>query len=142
MIQDYISEELIQLDIQAEMREEIIDRLAELMEKKEVMAECEDFLSHVFERERNGTTAIGSEIAIPHGASKEVQTPAIAFARLTRPIYWDNGQPVSHVFLVAAPEGKERDLYASLKERLQDQQAQELLKSAKTPQEIVSALQA
>jgi mannitol/fructose-specific phosphotransferase system IIA component (Ntr-type) len=141
MIQEYLSEELIQLDIQVEMREEVIDRLAELMEAKGIMARNEDFLYNVFERERNGTTSMGSEIAIPHGTSKDVNRSAIAVARLIKPIYWDDGNPVSYVFLIAALKGEETVLYSSLKEKLMDQKVREQLKIASTPVQVVSALQ-
>ncbi|WP_168188838.1 PTS sugar transporter subunit IIA [Thermoflavimicrobium daqui] len=141
MIQEYLSEELIQLDIQVEMREEVIDRLAELMEAKGIMARNEDFLYNVFERERNGTTSMGSEIAIPYGTSKDVNRSAIAVARLIKPIYWDDGNPVSYVFLIAALKGEETVLYSSLKEKLMDQKVREQLKIASTPVQVVSALQ-
>ncbi len=57
------------------------------------------------ERERLGTTGIGSGIAVPHGKLAELTRLYGLFARLERPIPFEaiDNQPVDLVFVLLAP---------------------------------------
>lgn len=65
----------------------------------------------LIERERLGTTGLGSGIAIPHGKLAELQRLHGLFARLERPVDFDaiDDQPVDLVFLLLAPAGAGAD---------------------------------
>ena len=60
----------------------------------------------LLERERLGTTGVGSGIAIPHGKLSELDSVKGVFARLEEPIDFDavDDQPVDLLFLLLAPE--------------------------------------
>lgn len=60
----------------------------------------------LLERERLGTTGVGSGIAIPHGKLSELDRVKGVFARLEEPIDFDavDDQPVDLLFLLLAPE--------------------------------------
>ncbi len=60
----------------------------------------------LLERERLGTTGVGSGIAIPHGKLSELDRVNGVFARLEEPIDFDavDDQPVDLLFLLLAPE--------------------------------------
>jgi PTS system nitrogen regulatory IIA component len=59
----------------------------------------------VLQRERLGSTGIGSGIAIPHGKLQKCTKIFGVFARLERPIDFDSldGAPVDLLFLLIAP---------------------------------------
>ena len=65
----------------------------------------------LLERERLGSTGIGSGIAIPHGRLPGLDKPVGLFARLAHPIDFDaiDDRPVDIVFLLLAPEGAGAD---------------------------------
>ncbi len=65
----------------------------------------------LLERERLGTTGIGSGVAIPHGKLKGLDRIYAIFARLERPIDFDSidDQPVDVIFLLLAPETASAD---------------------------------
>ena len=65
----------------------------------------------LLQRERLGSTGIGSGIAIPHGKIAKVERIAGVFARLERPIDFESldGEPVDLVLLLVAPEGAGAD---------------------------------
>jgi PTS system nitrogen regulatory IIA component len=65
----------------------------------------------LLERERLGSTGIGSGIAIPHGRMPNLDKPVGLFARLAHPIDFDSidDRPVDIVFLLLAPEGAGAD---------------------------------
>jgi PTS system nitrogen regulatory IIA component len=60
----------------------------------------------LLQRERLGSTGIGSGIAIPHGKLPELDRLFGLFARLDRPIDFQalDGEPIDLVFVLLAPE--------------------------------------
>lgn len=65
----------------------------------------------LMERERLGTTGVGSGIAIPHGKLHRLSGLRGLFAKLDRPIDFEaiDEQPVDLVFLLLAPEAAGAD---------------------------------
>jgi nitrogen PTS system EIIA component len=65
----------------------------------------------LLQRERLGSTGIGSGIAIPHGKFEGLSHLIGLFARLEKPIDFEalDGQPVDLVFVLLAPEGAGAD---------------------------------
>jgi len=65
----------------------------------------------LLERERLGTTGVGSGIAIPHGKLADLPRLHGLFARLEKPINFDSidEQPVDLIFLLLAPESAGAD---------------------------------
>ena len=65
----------------------------------------------LLERERLGTTGVGSGIAIPHGKLADLEKLFGCFARLDAPVDFDaiDGQPVDLIFLLLAPESAGAD---------------------------------
>ena len=70
-----------------------------------------EVLEVLMQRERFGSTGIGSGIAIPHGKLAKLERLCGAFARLDRPVDFEalDGQPVDLMFLLLAPEGAGAD---------------------------------
>ena len=86
--------------------QEIAARAAELTGRPE-----REILDVLMQRERLGSTAIGSGIAIPHGKLPKLDRLFGLFARLDRPIDFEalDGQPVDLIFLLLAPENAGAD---------------------------------
>jgi PTS system nitrogen regulatory IIA component len=86
--------------------QEIAERAAELTGRPE-----REILEVLMQRERLGSTAIGSGIAIPHGKLPKLDRLFGLFARLDRPIDFEalDGQPVDLIFLLLAPENAGAD---------------------------------
>ncbi|HEY8578724.1 MAG TPA: PTS IIA-like nitrogen regulatory protein PtsN [Beijerinckiaceae bacterium] len=65
----------------------------------------------LLQRERLGSTGVGSGIAIPHGKLPRAQRIFGIFARLERPIDYEalDGEPVDLIFLLIAPESSGAD---------------------------------
>lgn len=63
------------------------------------------------QREKLGSTGVGNGVAIPHGKLPKLDRLVGLFARLERPIDFESldGQPVSLIFLLLAPEGAGAD---------------------------------
>jgi PTS system nitrogen regulatory IIA component len=65
--------------------------------------------SRLLARERQGSTAVGRGVAIPHAQLPTVDSVVGIFARLVRPVDFDalDGQRVDLVVALLAPEGRE-----------------------------------
>ena len=106
-VKSYIREELINLDLLSERKEDAIRELARLMESTQGMIDFDLFLEDVFERERLGTTGIGDGIAIPHARTDAVDQLVIALGRSARGVEFESldGKKVKLLFLMGTPKG-------------------------------------
>jgi PTS system nitrogen regulatory IIA component len=70
-----------------------------------------EIIEVLLQRERLGSTGIGSGIAIPHGKLAKLDHLYGVFARLERPVDFESldGQPVDLMFLLLAPEAAGAD---------------------------------
>src|SRR5471032_1362177 len=86
--------------------QELAARAAELTGQNE-----RAILDILLQREKLGSTAVGSGIAIPHGKLPRLGRLFGLFARLERPIDFDalDSQPVDLIFLLLAPEAAGAD---------------------------------
>jgi fructose-specific phosphotransferase system IIA component len=106
-VKGYIMEELINLDLLSERKEDAIRELARLMERTQGMIDFDLFLEDVFKRERLGTTGIGDGIAIPHARTDAVDQLVIALGRSARGVEFESldGKKVKLLFLMGTPKG-------------------------------------
>lgn len=146
-INDLIRSEWIRLDMEGESREQVIRALAGILDGSGILSDMEQYLADVFDREKMGSTAIGFGVAIPHGKSAGVKEPAVAFARLSRPIRWEpeKDEQARLVFLIAVPKDKEGNehlqILAALSRKLIDESFRQRLLELSSPDEVVQALQ-
>lgn len=88
----------------ASSKEQALQRLAQFASAITHVNE-KVILDVLSERERLGTTGVGSGIAIPHGRLRGVDRLHAFFARLDRPVPFEaiDDQPVDLIFLLLAP---------------------------------------
>ncbi|WP_135079781.1 PTS IIA-like nitrogen regulatory protein PtsN [Terasakiella sp. SH-1] len=99
----------------------------------------------LLERERLGTTGVGSGIAIPHGKLNELDGLYGLFARIEKPVDFDSidDDPVDLVFLLLAPEGAGADhlkALARVSRLLRDDSVCEKLRGSDTNEALYSIL--
>lgn len=105
-IQDLLYEQSIFISLKTEDKESCINAMLDGLDAAGCISNKAAYLETILNREMSGSTGIGFGVAIPHGKSKGVRTPALGFAKLENPIDWKSvdGNPVSIVFLIAVPE--------------------------------------
>ena len=113
--------------------------LQELASRSHVLTRISErrIFETLVERERLGTTGVGTGIAIPHGRMTEVKTIIGIFARLESAIDYEavDSQPVDLVFMLLAPENAGADhlkALARVSRLLRDKGTCEKLRSAST----------
>lgn len=118
-----ISPALVALDIDCKEKADVIKALSLQLEKDKRVSSKEDFLKAVLEREREYSTAVGFEFAIPHAKTAWALTTSIAFAKLNHPVAWEDNEMVRYVLLLAVPQADAGEVHLKLIARL----AQKLL---------------
>jgi len=103
-----IEKSLIELDIEATTKEEVILQLSKKINETGRLANFDAYLKSVIDREELTSTGIGFGIAIPHGKSDAVKESAVAFGKLKKGMNWEaiDDEDVTMVFLLAVPEGE------------------------------------
>jgi fructose-specific phosphotransferase system IIA component len=111
-LNEVISQTTIDLCLEASTKEEVIDKLADMLKEQGRIAEKEVFIEDVMKREMLETTNMGMGAAIPHTKSPSVLKNTIAIARLSRPMTWisiDEVKPVSVVILLAVADNENKN---------------------------------
>jgi fructose PTS system EIIA component len=142
-----LKNETILLPLDAGSRDECIERMVDRLASAGFVTDAQPYADAVLNRETTGSTGIGFGVAIPHGKSKGVAAPGLAFARLSNPVDWNamDGKPVSMVFMIAVPEeqaGNEHlKILVALSRKLIHQEFRDQLAAAETPQDIINILE-
>ncbi len=132
---EYLTTELIFLDLQGKDKNDVIGKVVHLMKQHKAIDDEKDFLREVFQREALGCTAIGNGVAIPHARTKAVKRIIIAFARLSPGIDFgaEDKDPVRLLFVLGTPldaVGEYLKVLAKLSKLLkEDKTRQQLLKA-------------
>ncbi|MER2060317.1 MAG: PRD domain-containing protein, partial [Niallia sp.] len=90
--------DMVHMGIEMEHPYEVIEMLGNTLYQKGLIQK--EFIQSALNRERKSATAIGGNIAIPHGDPKMVSQSAIAVAILKEPIRWGS-EYASVIFLLA-----------------------------------------
>ena len=109
-LSDLIEASAIMPALKANSKKQLLQLLAEKAAGITGLPEREIF-DTILQRERLGSTGVGSGIAIPHGKLPAIQQITGVFAQLQTPVDFDaiDDQPVDLVFLLLAPEGAGAD---------------------------------
>ncbi len=108
-----ISTDLIFLDSELKQQAEVLSFIIETAEFVGYVAEADELYEAVKRREEEIPTAIGYDIAMPHGKTDAVVHPFIAFLRTKEPFQWTlkNEEMVRLVFLIGVPKNSEGKLH-------------------------------
>ena len=104
-IKDLLSPRAIRLNAPAESKSQAIDALVELHAAAGNLTDPSAYKAAILAREKQGTTAIGEGIAVPHAKSDSVAHAALAAMTVPGGVDYDapDGKPSSLLFMIAAP---------------------------------------
>ena len=144
-ITDLLNEEAIQINGVANSKNEVIDKMVDLMTKNGNINDKEKYKQTVLKREEEGTTGIGEGIAIPHGKSDAVSKPGLSAMVVPNGVEFNSldGQPAKLLFLIAAPNTKDNvhlDVLSRLSTLLMDIEFRSALLNAKSPKEFLACI--
>jgi len=99
---DFLKPEFCIMDLKSSSKEKAIAELAAVLEGSGKVKDKEDFIKHIMERERLGSTGIGNHVAIPHAPTQSVDGLVVAFGRSRHGLDFQSldGEEVNLVFLM------------------------------------------
>ncbi|AMA51887.1 fructose-specific PTS transporter subunit EIIC [Bacillus inaquosorum] len=143
---DIISPELIEPHLSGETRDDIIDEMIQTLSDKGVLHSESGFKQAILNREQQGTTAIGMNIAIPHGKSEAVRKPSVAFGIKRSGVDWNSldGSDAKLIFMIAVPKesggNQHLKILQMLSRKLMDDSYRKQLLSVQTTEEAYKLL--
>ena len=146
-ITDLLDKNSISLNAAPADKKETLDLAVELMAKSGKLSDVEKYREQVYAREEESTTGIGEGIAIPHGKCDEVKTPGLAAMVIKNGVEYESldGEPVTLLFLIAAPNTKDNvhlDVLSKLSVMLMDENFTTSLRNAKSVDEFLQIIDA
>lgn len=144
-ITELLDKRSISLDAVPKTKKEALDQAIELMTKSGKINDKEAYRKQVYAREEESTTGIGEGIAIPHGKCDAVNKPGLAAMVVKNGVDFDalDGEPVTLIFLIAAPNTKDNvhlDVLSKLSVLMMDEDFSNSLRNAKTVEEFLKII--
>lgn len=144
-ITDLLSEKAIELNVKAKDKNDIINKMAELMLKTGRITDVNEYKELVFKREEEGSTGVGEGIAIPHGKGNCVTEPGLVAMVVPEGVGYNalDGKPVNLLFMIAAPDTNSNlylDVLSRLSTMLMDADFKNKLISAKSKKEFLEII--
>ncbi|GAA4704805.1 fructose-specific PTS transporter subunit EIIC [Streptomyces youssoufiensis] len=142
----YVSRDSVAEQLVATDRDGAIRELAALVARSGRVADVAALERAALEREEQGTTGLGAEIAVPHAKTDAVTAPVVGFARSAEGIEWGSldGTRARLIFMIAVPEAAAGDehlrILARLARALTDAGFRARLRDAPDPAAIMEVL--
>lgn len=144
-ITELLDKRSISLSEAPKSKSEALDIAVDLMAKSGKIIDKEAYRRQVYAREEESTTGIGEGIAIPHGKCDAVKSPGIAAMVIKDGVDFDalDGEPVSLIFLIAAPNTKDNvhlDVLSKLSVLMMDEEFSDHLRNASSVDEFLAII--
>ena len=135
-----LSEEFIIFEKKAKNRKDVLKRACQLLINKGIVQS--EFAREVLEREKVEATAVGCNIAIPHGKPEHVNRCQILVIRLDKPIEWGE-RMADMIFLLAInfdSVNTTKAFFHDFTKLLNENGATDRLREAASPHELCAAI--
>lgn len=144
-ITDLLDKRSISLTAAPKSKEEALNEAIALMAASGKINDTEGYRRQVFAREEESTTGVGEGIAIPHGKCAAVNRPGLAAMVIKDGVDFESldGEPVTLLFLIAAPDTKDNvhlDVLSKLSMMLMDEEFTKNLRNASTAEEFLEII--
>lgn len=147
-LDDYISSKCVAFDLRAGSKKQLFQDMAKLLTESGAVpasVKVRDIVSAAMERERLGSTGVGSGVALPHARIDGIDRVHVAFARLESPLAYDSvdDRPVDLVAFLLAPEdagGAHLRALAQISRRLRREDIRSRLRSAPNSESLYITL--
>ena len=114
-IKDVINPSCINLHMKGKDKKSIIEEMADMFHKAGVLNDRNGFINAVYEREKEGPTGIGDQVAIPHGKTSAVRKTSMAVGRVDHGVPWESlGDGDTRAFVMFAVNDNDRSELVSL----------------------------
>ena len=144
---DYAASDLVALDLAANDKQELLQKLVDLLLQSGRIRDAAHLMGELLKREQVMSTGIGGGIAIPHALTDDIEKLALVFGRTATPMDFQamDSHPVDLVFMLVGPKTASSiyvKLLARVSRLLQNEAFKDRLRHATSPQDVLEAFQA
>ena len=144
-ITDYITLDMISLDLKAKNKKEALLELSQLLGVSDAVDDPKVIELALLGREKLGSTGIGKGVAIPHAKTDFAKKLTIAFGRCNKGIDFESldSQEVRLFFVFASPLSDSSvylKILARISRLIRDENFRNKLLNAADPQEILNII--
>ena len=144
-ITDLIDKRSVELFGKPQNKKEALDMMVSLMVRSGKILDEDAYRRQVYAREEESTTGIGMGLAIPHGKCSAVVKPGLAAMVVPDGVDFESldGQPVTLIFLIAAPDTEDNvhlDVLSKLSMMMMDETFAANLRKAKSVEEFLKVI--
>lgn len=141
-LEDYAAPELIALDLVARDKQDILQKLVDLLLAGGRVRDGAGLMGELLKREQVMSTGIGGGIAIPHALTNDIEALALVFCRTQKPMDFQalDSQPVDLIFMLVGPKSASSiyvKLLARVSRLLQSEAFKDRLRTAELPAEVL-----
>lgn len=104
-IKDLIVESCVILDLKGQEKSEVFSEMVDTLSSAGRITDVNQVLKDIMARERQGPTAIGGGVAIPHACTSGISQPVMAFGRSASGVDFNSvdDKPSTLIFLLLVP---------------------------------------
>ncbi len=140
-LSEILQAQCVKVPLDASVKQDAIRELVDLLCDRMGIADPQELMDAVWQREQTRTTGIGHGVAIPHGKSARCQKLCMAVAKPPTPIEFGSidGRPVDLIFLLISPldqTGPHIQALATISRMLTDETLRAGLKRSASAQEV------
>lgn len=144
-ITDFITEDLISLDLKSNKKEDVLKELVKIMGASSNILDEEKCYTALIEREKLGSTGIGKGVAIPHAKTEYAKRLTIGFGISKEGINFESlDETATNIFFVFASPLKDSHKYLKILARIsrliRDNEFRRNLLKAKNSKEIIELI--
>ncbi|TQR99714.1 PTS fructose transporter subunit IIABC [Paenibacillus ottowii] len=143
---DIVTMDLINLDLEGATQDAVIDEMIGTLERTGAVSSAGDFKQAILDREKESSTGIGMNIAIPHGKSEAVLKPSVVFGVKRSGVDWKSldGSEAKLIFMIAVPRNSKDNAHLKvlqmLSRKLMDDRFREALLAVTTKEDAYELL--
>lgn len=144
-ITDYMSKELIELNMKAKTKDEALKELSALIGNSEKIKKRDKIYEALLEREQLGSTGIGKGVAIPHAKTEDAESLTIAFGISKTGIDFKSlDKQMVNIFFVFASPIKDSQIYlkvlARISRLIREEMFREKLLKCKNSEDVLKCI--
>ncbi|MCB9482191.1 MAG: PTS sugar transporter subunit IIA [Desulfobacteraceae bacterium] len=143
-LKNYLLPQFINMDLESRDKKAVLEELAKPLSAYSGV-DSDELVRTLLERERLGSTGIGSGIAIPHGKVKGLEKLMIGFGLSKNGVSFESmdDKPAFIFFVIVTPEDSTGDhlrVLAKISRLLRDGSLREQIKNASAYEEILDII--